>query len=730
MLINRSFIKSGALYACLIVSSLLILVVVKQLWNADFNVPIYQYSGDPLYYSTILVKGMINNGWYLNNPYVGMPFGLSIYDYPDLYTFDLLVIKLITLFVKDWAVAINIFLVLTFPLTAVSSMIVMRTLKIPAILAFFASLLFTFIPYHLIRGNGHLFLSDYSAIPLAVLLCVWICTDEQFLSFSRKNKMFFDLSDKRIFYAVLICILVSLSAVYYVFFTCFFLCVAGVIGSINFNKPSRMLVALILVGMVAIGLFVNLLPSVIHEQNFSSNNEVSRRSSAQAEIYGLKIIQLLLPAPGHRIPFLANLNANYSINAPLVNENVTSSLGVIGGLGFVLLVARIFYRKKDDNINMLDSLSLLNLSGILLATIGGLGAVIAFVISPQIRAYNRISVFIAFICLLAVSIFMEQLFSRYLKPPFRKIVIPIIIISLFSVGILDQTNDSFIQDYKGIKAEYYNDKYFVEKIENTVQANSMIFQLPYIPFLVNPTVNKMVDYDLFRGYAHSKTLRWSYGIVGGSYGDKWQQQVSSKPVNELLETISFAGFSGIYIDRFGYADNGAEVEKQISSILKVSPIISGNQRLVFYNMDLYNNMRKAGYAATEWEKKKNGILFPIDISWRNGFSILEGTAENNWRWCSNEGMLVIENYTGFDKTITINMNIATWYADKSTMHIKGRDFSDIFEVDSEPSAYSRTIVVPPGEYLISFISDAKQAVVPGEQRDLYFYVKNFNVTEK
>ncbi len=727
---KKNFLKTSAVYAGIFISSLLILVLVRQLWKADLKIPIYNYQTDPLYYSTVLVKGMIDNGWYLSNSYLGMPFGSSMYDYPDLYTFDLLLIKFITLFIHDWPLAVNIFLIFTFPFTATVSMLVMRALKISWIPAFVTSLLFTFIPYHLIRGIGHLFLSDYSSIPLAVLLCLWVCTDEKFMPISRKNRLLIDISDKRLIYAVLICIYVSLAAVYYVFFACFFLCVAGFIGSIKFNNLNRILVTLILVGVIAIGFFINLLPSIMHEQSFSSNTEISYRAPGDAETYGLKIIQLLLPTAGHRINFLAKINAKYSANFPLVNENSTSSLGIIGGLGFVLLVIWIFYRKKDNRPSLIDDLSLMNISAILLATIGGGGAIIALVISPQIRAYNRISVFIAFFSLLAVSIFIDQMFLRFLKSPHWKVIVGITALLILSVGIMDQTNNSTIPDYKAIKMNFYNDKNFVEKIERTVEPNSMIFQLPYIPFLVNPTVNRMLDYDLLRGYAHSKTLRWSYGIMGGSYGDRWQQQVSSEPIDKFIESVSFAGFSGIYIDRYGYADDGLKLEKQISDILHVIPIVSNNRRLVFYDMRLYNDSHRAQYTEEQWQAEKTRVLYPIDTSWTNGFSMLEGTADNNWRWSSNSGILILKNYTNTSKTITIKMSVATYYSDKSTMQITGKDFSDTLEVNSEPKAYSRTIVVPPGEYRIKFISNAKRVDVLAELRKLNFYIKNFSITEE
>ena len=50
----------------------------------------------------------------------------------------------------------------------------------------------------------------------------------------------------------------------------------------------------------------------------------------------------------------------------------------------------------------------LTVAGILLATIGGFGSLFAFLVSPDIRAYNRITGFLAFFALVAVGIALDR----------------------------------------------------------------------------------------------------------------------------------------------------------------------------------------------------------------------------------------------------------------------------------------------------------------------------------
>jgi phosphoglycerol transferase len=247
------------------------------------------------------------------------------------------------------------------------------------------------------------------------------------------------------------------------------------------------------------------------------NPEVAMRSPIESEIYGLKIAQLLMPISGHRIPRLAIVPNYYNKAAPLVNENQMASLGLIGSLGFLILIVWILYL-IGNGINfkeyyILDNLSIFNLYGLLLATIGGFGTVFAGLAFPEIRCYNRISIFIAFFSLFAVVLLLEEFSKRYVRGNTPRLLFNAFLCLALAVGVSDQTSESFVPPYDSIRAEYLNDDAFIKNIEAIMPENAMIFQLPYVPFPEYPPVYKMDDYSHFRAYLHSKDLRWSYGTI-------------------------------------------------------------------------------------------------------------------------------------------------------------------------------------------------------------------------
>jgi phosphoglycerol transferase len=89
-------------------------------------------------------------------------------------------------------------------------------------------------------------------------------------------------------------------------------------------------------------------------------------------------------------------------------------------------------------------------------------------------------------------------------------------------------------------------------------------------------------------------LRWSYGVIRGEKDDLWQKAVAARPVTELVEEISRAGFTGIYINRDGYEDNAARLEAELTALLGIKPVASLKGNLIFFNLSGYNNRLKGG----------------------------------------------------------------------------------------------------------------------------------------
>jgi hypothetical protein len=166
---TNNILKAFAMYLICIIVCILTLVWVMKLWRMDLNIPL-GYGGDSLFYS-MCIKGVADNGWFLSNNYIGAPYGMNLYDFPMSDNLHFVIIKFLLFIVPNWVTTLNIYYLITFPLTALTTMIVLRQFKISYPIAILGSILYTFLPYHFMRGISHLFLAAYHRF-----LSKWICS--------------------------------------------------------------------------------------------------------------------------------------------------------------------------------------------------------------------------------------------------------------------------------------------------------------------------------------------------------------------------------------------------------------------------------------------------------------------------------------------------------------------------------------------------------------------------
>ncbi len=699
------------------------MILVMKLWNADLIVP-FSYNGDGNL-NGMCVKGIIDNGWFLYNKYVGMPTGLYMHDFPFANNLDFGFIKFISHFTQSYGLTLNIFYLLTFPLTTLTSMLVFRQFKISYSSSIFGSLIYTFVPYHFLRGEGHLFLSTYYLVPLAIMVILWIYEDNTSIFDSGKINLF----NLKFLISAAICILMGSTFVYYAFFSCYFLMISGVVLFLSKRDIRSLFTPIFFVGLMTLSTIINGLPMILYQIKMGSNLAISSRAPFEAELYGLKMVQLFLPVPGHRIPFFSNVTYKYASTSPLINENSMACLGIIGSVGFIFLLLWIFYRAIANNTKSFEleqkfsALSVLNLSAFLLGTIGGFGSIFSYLVYSQIRGYNRISIFIAFFSIFAIALLLDALYDRFKERMDLKIFYSSILVLLIFGGIFDQTNPSIMPSYSINEKEFYSDEIFIKDIEATMPQNAMIFQLPYVPFPESPPQNKMNDYDQFKGYLHSNSLRWSYGAIKGRETDYWQKFVSNKPMEEMVETLSLAGFSGIYVDSYGYPDFGSEIISRLSKVLMTSPIKSKNGRLYFFDMTLYNSQLKSRLTAEEVFEKT--IL--SNSFFGEGFYSLEHDQNRNWRWSSNKAVLYVTNPYGYDINMHIETSFFTGCDDPSNIEVESEYFSDSFLTNKKGYFYSKDFVLPPGIHPIRIRCDANKVDAPNDPRVLVFRIENTKI---
>lgn len=576
-------------YASFILMIIIIFAMMYHLMdlgNMKLNIPMSYFGGDDM---GVLVnaKQMTEQLWNMTSDRLGAPYTVQYYDFTSsmMHNVGLVIMKIFAVITRDAAVAMNLTYLSIFFMAGIVSYFVMRSMKINCWVNALTSSVFALSPYMLYRNVGHIVLTECYFVPLSILICLWIYERDDVLVLDRN---FFK---RKINYVVLIFafLIANNGIAYYPFFTCFIFMVTAVSKFMKTHRIKEALRGVIAVVMVCFFVVLSVMPGKIYTLvNGTNAAAVDRSGFEQAELYGLKIAQLFMPVNGHGIyDYYIDV---YNEEAFLVNENSTAYLGILGMIGFIALMLCLFTRKDSTMSKRLGYLSELNISMVLLGTIGGLGAMFAFFVSPMLRGYNRISIFIEYACILAMAILLDKLIEKIRQKKnnavmnnIRECAVYLVIGLVCLFSIWEGCPALATPDYDTIEAEYTSDKNFVESIEASVAEGSMIYQLPYHEYPEYGPVNDMWDYHLYVGFVHSDTLRWSYGSIKGRSEDAWNKSVSEMNITDMVKYLKEQGFAGIYIDRRAYtSDELIELESSLTDTVGVKPTESENGNLSFF----------------------------------------------------------------------------------------------------------------------------------------------------
>jgi phosphoglycerol transferase len=712
-------VREAAAYATAVVLCSLALAWTLKLWRADLHVP-FAYTGDTLVWHA-WIKGTIESGWYLENDRLGAPHGQENYDFPMADGLHFALLKLLSLFVGDWGFVFNAYYLLTFPLTAVCALGAMRALGICRAVAVVLSVLFAFLPFHFLR-LAHLFLASYYLVPLATLVVVRTYTDFVPRRPGPDQGPGGGPSALPRLSHVVTFLLVGSAGVYYAFFACYFLLVAGVVAACHCRRLAPCWRAGALLACVAVAAAVNLSPSVAFRLSRGPNPDAVLRGAWEAEVYGLKMTQLLLPMTNHRSPVLAGLKQRYnSPCTPLVNENDTASLGAVGAVGLVLLLLGVFLRRRPAGSPAFRALSLLVLAALLLGTVGGLGSFFSLLVAPYIRAYNRVSVYIAFFALLGLALTLDRAAAFCAGSVPRRGCFLGSLLLLLAAGLYDQTSPSFVPEYARWRTQFGKDRSFVERLEGRLPAGAMVFQLPYLPYPEAAPLHGMQDYDPLRLYLHSRSLRWSYGSMKGRGADDWHRAVAGMSVGLQLDRLVMAGFQGITVDRAGYPDRAAAVEAELARALGGPDLTSPDNRFSFFSLVPRQQALRLPKGAAE--RHRAAVGHPVTCELRGGFCEWEyPDAASRFRWCSGRGEVVVHNPLPFPRKMTLDLAADTLGAGAWQLRLDSAFYTTSLPLGARGLTVSTEVLVPPGDHTLTLTSARPRIPSGRDPRRLVFRV--------
>ena len=292
-------VREGPALLAACVASLVIAAIGLQLWDApSLSVP-WAYDQDALSLLTGF-KGIADHGWIWTNGSLGAPAGQQLYDFGSLGPDNLhwAIAWIVTRFTDQPGAIYNVFLLITFPLTAAAGYLSLRWLDVQRGAACAVAIVYAVIPFHFFRGlNGHLLLADYAVIPLGVFLAVCVILRRPLFEGGWRSATTIR--------TLVICVLIASSGIYYAAFVVVLLAIA--VLATRLERDDRNATLLNGMGALAAIVFVlilNLLPTVLYHRAHGANDLTGQRDADESLKFGLSLIEQVLPAPEHRFaPF-------------------------------------------------------------------------------------------------------------------------------------------------------------------------------------------------------------------------------------------------------------------------------------------------------------------------------------------------------------------------------------------------------------------------------------------
>lgn len=298
------------------------------------------------------------------------------------------------------------------------------------------------------------------------------------------------------------------------------------------------------------------------------------RNYGATERYALKPLELFLPPAAHRWEALAFFGNRYVRWSEWRNgEAFAPYLGVVGIVGFAWLTVAtlraILRRRRVPGVALPAGWVLV------FSSVGGVTNILAFFTGLVVfRATNRFSIFLSAVVLL----FLMSRLSRWwrdrpeLKPwacsPRRwRWGSVAAAVAVAAVGLVDQLPRApGLEKQTRIAKRILADRELGELLEGRLPKGAMVFQLPVMMFPEFGPRGQLGDYEHFRPYLATNSLRFSYGSLKGRSRGRWQREVETLPTDELVRRLERYGFAALYFNKRGFADRGEKLLTELTAM--------------------------------------------------------------------------------------------------------------------------------------------------------------------
>jgi hypothetical protein len=546
------------------------------------------------------------------------------------------------------ALATNLGLLMSYVPSALAFYACCRMLRYPRLWSFVGAILFAFTFYNWRRHIFHLFLSFSYVIPLAIAAS-WLVLASKRLR----------LGGREFWFCVVTSFVLGLSNPYSLNV---FLQLLGFSILLNFWRTRdlvRLKVGLIYIAAAAVGFLSVNLDTIGYAYAHGSNPAAVSRNYAQNEMNALKPMEFVVPPAEHKLELLAGIGKKYVAVAPIKGEVFSPYLGIVGMAGLLWMTGEFLWLliKPGNRAQRVPAHFLQSGWIFVYSVIGGINCLIALGGFYLFRSTNRYSIFISGLCMFFVVSRMGAL-TRSWQPGGRWAAA----IAILLLGLFDQLPKTTTRgETLTMKRRVENDEAFCGAMEKALPKGGMVFQLPVIPFPEGGPVRTMDEYEPLRPFFFTKDLRFSYGSNKGRPRDDWQFIVERMPPQEMVSTLERYGFSGIYLNRRGFADRADGFLKNLAALGKTNIVEDAEREQVCVALN--------PSAHPELPHTDDNAL----INFKRGWVLEDRTADQVRHWADGNAMAQFFNEGKSGTSFHITGAIASLSARRVDIEFEGRN---------------------------------------------------------
>jgi hypothetical protein len=588
-------------------------------------------------------KYLLQHGWYGSNPDLGAPFHQDPSWLPHADQLHLfLMAKVIGPFSDNPFTVSSIYFFLGFPLAALTMYWLARQRQVGRLGSVVAGVLFSILPGHQTMFP-HLMLASYWVVPLGMWLVLRAAFGEPIfrLKINRRDPAQRGPALRLDLTTALCVVCIGLGGIYYSAFTLLLLAVTLVgrlVATRNLRYIARAALLLVAIGTVSLVAVVTI---AVRQDKSTLVSTSSQRGFWDSEKYAGKLMDLILPWVHHRIGALRYVTVAYnSRTTPTLEEPALGLIALAGVVALmVIMLSMLVPQRVKPVAPELGILAALTVVALSLYSIGGLGSFVALFVTPQIRTWSRLFIFIALFGLLAVAHWVTVIHRR------NRILGVLTAIALLMVGVVDQTNPAMAPHYQDLRNKIADLTTFSQNVETRVGPGCSVFQLPIVPFPEHPGVQDMGTYEHFEPYLGSSSLRWSYGAFSGTSLADWQLALPQKSTTALVDDVAAAGFCAIEIDRAGFADRGSALEADLRRLLGTPISTTNDGRLIAWDLNPARAALTSNVGAKRVKAAGDMVLHPVIVYSDHGTFAVEQAQNKPFQWTGPTPTIDVHNFS-------------------------------------------------------------------------------------